>query len=74
MFGRSEEEGLQHLRMVFDRLREHILKLSPAKCNFLWRSVKFLGQIISQEGIASDPENCSVEVVLRGCAKVRVRK
>lgn len=41
--------------MVFQRLREHNLKLSPSKCHFLRRSVKFLGHIISQEGIATDP-------------------
>ncbi|KAK0137889.1 Retrovirus-related Pol polyprotein from transposon 297 [Merluccius polli] len=56
VFGRSEAESLQRLRMVFERLKEHNLKLSPAKCNFLRRSVKFLGHIISQEGVASDPD------------------
>lgn len=42
--------------MVFQRLSEHNLKLSPAKCHFLRRFVKFLGHIISQDGIASDPD------------------
>ncbi|KAI5621579.1 hypothetical protein C0J50_18848, partial [Silurus asotus] len=40
---------------VFRRLRDHNLKLSPSKCRFLRRSVKFLGHIVSQEGVASDP-------------------
>ena len=55
-FGRSEDESLQRLRMIFERLKEHNLKLSPAKCKFLRRSVKFLGHIVSQEGVASDPD------------------
>lgn len=42
--------------MVFQRLREHNLKLSPAKCQFLRKSVKFLGHIVFQEGVATDPD------------------
>ncbi|KAG1933867.1 interleukin-1 receptor accessory protein-like 1-A [Pimephales promelas] len=55
VFGKTEEESLQRLEMVFQRLKDHNLKLSPSKCIFLRRSVKFLGHIISQEGVASDP-------------------
>lgn len=55
VFGKTEEESLQRLEMVFQRLRDHNLKLSPSKCRFLRRSVKFLGHIISKEGVASDP-------------------
>ena len=32
------------------------MKLSPARCNFLRRSVKFLSHVISQEGVTSDPD------------------
>lgn len=55
VFAKTEEESLQRLEMVFQRLQEHNLKLSPSKCKFLRRSVKFLGHIISQEGVATDP-------------------
>uniref|UniRef100_A0A3B1JCD7 ribonuclease H n=1 Tax=Astyanax mexicanus TaxID=7994 RepID=A0A3B1JCD7_ASTMX len=55
VFARSEEESLQRLEMVFQRLREHNLKLSPSKCQFLRRKVKFLGHIVSKEGVATDP-------------------
>lgn len=55
VFGKTEEECLQRLELVFQRLRDHNLKLSPSKCMFLRRSVKFLGHIISQDGVASDP-------------------
>lgn len=41
--------------MVFQRLKDYNLRLSPSKCRYLWRSVKFLGYIVSQEGVASDP-------------------
>lgn len=63
VFGRTEEESLQRLEMVFMRLKEHNLKLSPTKCHFLRRSVKFLGHIISQNGIESDPDK--VEAIVK---------
>lgn len=56
VFAKNEEEGLQRLEMVFRRLRDHNLKLAPKKCHLMQRSVKFLGHIITQEGVASDPD------------------
>lgn len=38
LFDRSEEKSLQRLHMVFEQLKEHNLKLLPAKCNFLFRT------------------------------------
>ncbi|KAL7841509.1 hypothetical protein SRHO_G00252000 [Serrasalmus rhombeus] len=55
VFAKSEEESLQRLEMVFQRLRAHNMKLSPSKCQFLRRSVKFLGHIVSEDGVATDP-------------------
>uniref|UniRef100_A0A3B5QIP4 Gypsy retrotransposon integrase-like protein 1 n=1 Tax=Xiphophorus maculatus TaxID=8083 RepID=A0A3B5QIP4_XIPMA len=56
VFGKSEGESLQRLEMVFQRLREHNLKLSPSKCQFLRKSVKFLGHIVTRDGIATNPD------------------
>lgn len=55
VFAPDEETALVRLRMVFDRLRSHNLKLAPKKCFFLRRSVKFLGQIIDENGVSTDP-------------------
>lgn len=66
VFAKSEEEILARLEMVFQRLKEHNLKLSPSKCllrKFLRRSVKFLGHIISQHGISRDPDK--VEAIVK---------
>lgn len=55
VFGKDEQEALDRLEMVFSRLKEHNLKLAQKKCHFLRRSVKFLGHIVSEEGIRTDP-------------------
>jgi Reverse transcriptase (RNA-dependent DNA polymerase) len=51
----SIEEHLSHLKMVFDRLRLHSLKLNPLKCAFMVSSGKFLGFIVRHRGIEIDP-------------------
>lgn len=56
VFAPTAEMALERLEMVFEHLRAHNLKLAPNKCHFLQKSVKFLGHIVSAEGIATDPE------------------
>nr|XP_015833287.1 PREDICTED: uncharacterized protein LOC107397493 [Tribolium castaneum] len=46
------KEHLERLKSVFDRLRQANLKLKPTKCNFLMREAKYLGHIISSEGVS----------------------
>ncbi len=55
VFAPDEKTALERLEMVFSRLRGHNLKLSPKKCYFLKRSVKFLGHVVDEMGIATDP-------------------
>lgn len=40
---------------VFNRLRQHRLKLQPEKCNFLRREIVYLGHVIGEDGILPDP-------------------
>ncbi|KAL3999269.1 calcium/calmodulin-dependent serine protein kinase [Sarotherodon galilaeus] len=55
VYARSEQVALERLQIVFSRLSANNLKLSPKKCHFLQRSVKFLGHIICGEGVKTDP-------------------
>ena len=47
---------LEHLRLLFERLRTTDLKLKEVKCNFLKRHIQYLGHIVSGEGITLLPE------------------
>ena len=53
--GRSVEEHLRNVASVLKWLRAAGLKLQPAKCSFFQKQVKYLGHVISEEGVATDP-------------------
>lgn len=55
VYAPSEQIALERLQMVFSRIAANNLKLSPKKCYFLRRSVKFLGHIICVDGVKTDP-------------------
>ena len=59
VFSSSFEDHLNRLTLVFNRLRQQGLKLKPRKCHLLQTKVKYLGHVISQEGIETDPEKTS---------------
>ena len=51
----TEEEHLNHLHKLFERLKKYKLWLNPNKCTFWVRSSKLLGFIVSGKGIEVDP-------------------
>ncbi|CAI5671513.1 unnamed protein product [Oreochromis niloticus] len=53
---RDFEQAVANLREVLTAIRRAGLKLNPAKCNLLARQVKFLGHVVSEKGVATDPE------------------
>ena len=56
IFSQTYEEHLQRLELVFNKLRESGLKLSPKKCSLFMEKVKYVGHIVSEEGIETDPD------------------
>lgn len=50
---------VQRLRTLFEASRQFGLRLHPGKCNFLAHSCKFLGRILSREGMSVDPDHAS---------------
>lgn len=56
VFSTSLEEHEARLLTVLQRLRENGLKLSPEKCKFFQSRVRYLGHIVSRDGVETDPE------------------
>jgi hypothetical protein len=54
IYSQSEEEHVNHLKMVLQRLREHQLYAKLSKCEFWINEVLFLGHIINKEGLVVD--------------------
>ena len=57
VFGRTEEEHLEHLHVVFERFWEFNLKLKPSKCLFFQSEIMYLAHHILQRGILPNQEN-----------------
>ena len=49
-------DEFENLRTVFRRLRQAGLKLNPRKCHLFQKSVRYLGHVVSESGIAVDPK------------------
>ena len=54
IWSNSLSEHLSHIRQVFDRFRQHNLKLKLKKCNFLQKETTHLGFVISKQGVKPD--------------------
>lgn len=55
VFSKTLEEHEARLLKVLNHLKEYGLKLSPEKCVFFQTSVKYLGHIVSKNGVETDP-------------------
>lgn len=53
------EEHMQNLNDVFTRLKQFNLRINRNKCKFSCSEVKYLGHIITKEGIKTDPDKVS---------------
>lgn len=58
---KSESEHLNHIKIIFDRLKQFGLVINLEKCLFFKKEVKFLGHMVSAEGIC--PSSDRVEAI-----------
>jgi hypothetical protein len=56
------DKHLQHLDVVFFKLREVNLKLNPNICCFAAKSITFLGHVVSNEG--TKPDLGKIDIIL----------
>ena len=59
IFGHTEKEHLEHLRIVFKRFREFNLKLKPSKCSFFQSEIIYLAHHVSRWGHPTEPRPCA---------------
>ena len=55
IFSKDPDDYIKRLEGVFEKLAPAGLKLKPSKCEFFKAKLKYLGHIVSLEGIATDP-------------------
>ncbi len=56
VFSSTVEQHLERLERVLQRFRHHDLKVKHSKCCFFQKEVRYLGHVISSEGVSTDPE------------------
>jgi len=54
IFSKTEEEYAEHICIVLQKLRDHRLYAKFSKCEFWHKEVVFLGNILSENGVAFD--------------------
>jgi hypothetical protein len=59
IYSNSLDEHKRHVRQLLQRLKEHGLQADIAKCEFHVHKVKYLGLIVSTDGIEMDPAKVS---------------
>ena len=62
IYSKSKGEHENHLRIVLQTLRDNKLYAKFEKCDFWKEEVKFLGHVVSKDGVSVDPSK--VEVVM----------
>ena len=63
VFAKTQEEAITRLGTIFQKLREVRLKLKPSKCELFKTSLLYLGHIVSEDGIRTDPKK--IEAILQ---------
>ena len=64
---------LRHLSEVFDLLRKYQVKLNLEKCTFRVASRKFLGYLVTQQGMEANPGQISAILNMKSSASRRYK-
>ena len=73
MITKSKEprDHVKHLEETFELLRKYEMKLNPEKCAFGVSSGKFLGFLVSHQGIKANPEKIRAVTDMRSPRTVK---
>ena len=82
VYSNTLEEHKSHLKTVFEELRANKLNINEKKSEFFMQEIRYLGHIISKDGIRMDPKKlrviesgqfpriCTRCVVSWGCVRI----
>ena len=56
VFSKTPQEHIERLEAVFMKISDAGLKLKPSKCEFFRKRIHYLGHIVSDKGIETDPK------------------
>ena len=74
VFGKSFQETLENLELVFRKVRSAGLKLKPSKCSLFKDRLLYLGFIVDGAGVSSDPDKLeSIRKWPKPCSLTDVR-
>ena len=68
---REPKDHVRHLEETFELLRRYGMKLNPEKCAFGVNSGKFLGYLVSHQGIEANPEKIRAVIEMRSPRTVK---
>ena len=60
VFSETFDQHLKHRGDLFETLDINNLKLKSAKCKFFSSEVTYLGHVVSEDGIKTNPEKLTV--------------
>ena len=63
IYSKNEEDNAHHVRCILKLLRENNLYAKRSKCTFFTNCIKYLGFIISKEGVSTDPSKVEAVVM-----------
>ena len=56
VFSQTPEEHLFRMKVVFNKLKAAGLKLKPSKCDLLRKQITYLGHVVGNQGVSTDPK------------------
>ena len=56
IYSKPKEEHEEHLKIVLQELRKHLLYAKFSTCDLFKDKIQYLGHIVTKEGISVDPK------------------
>jgi hypothetical protein len=72
VYSRTLEEHVEHVSLVLQLLQRDQWQVKLAKCVFAQRQLRYLGHLISEQGVATDPKK--VQAVLQWPPRASVKE